>query len=39
MGRIHSKERQLVAADPGIHIGIHVPCHLMIIVPPLEEWW
>lgn len=28
MGRVHSKQRQLLAADPWIHIGAMLPhCH------------
>jgi hypothetical protein len=24
-----------LSADPGIHIGIRVPCHIAAILPPL----
>jgi len=27
-GRVHKKQRRLLLADPGIHIGILLPCHI-----------
>jgi len=39
LGRVHEEQRRLLLADPGIHIGIQLPCHNSAIVSPLVRQW